>query len=58
MNAALYATPEALTDITTGNNNGYSCGPGWDPVTGLGSPKGDAVLSALKGLGASANATS
>jgi PKD repeat protein len=24
-------------DITTGNN-GYSAGPGWDPVTGIGSP--------------------
>ena len=58
VNAALYATPAAFTDITTGNNNGYSCGPGWDPVTGLGTPKGDAVLSALKGLAASANATS
>ena len=57
VNAALYATPAALTDITSGNNNGYSAGPGWDPVTGLGTPKGEAVLSALKGLVASANAT-
>jgi kumamolisin len=57
VNAALYATPSALTDITSGNNNGYNCGPGWDPVTGLGSPKGEAVLSALKGLAAGASAT-
>jgi kumamolisin len=49
VNATLYATPAALNDITSGNNNGYSCGPGWDPVTGLGSPKGEAVLAALKG---------
>jgi kumamolisin len=49
VNATLYATPAALTDITSGSNNGYSCGPGWDPVTGLGSPKGEAVLAALKG---------
>ncbi len=34
----------AFHDITTGNNTfcgiaGYSAGPGWDPVTGLGSPQ-------------------
>ena len=58
VNAALYATPTALTDITSGNNNGYSAGPGWDPVTGLGTPKGEAVLAALKGLAASSSATS
>ena len=57
VNAALYATPSALTDITSGNNNGYSCGPGWDPVTGLGTPKGAAVLAALKAQAASASAT-
>jgi kumamolisin len=57
VNAALYANPTALTDITSGNNNGYSCGPGWDPVTGLGTPKGEAVLAALKGQAASASAT-
>ena len=58
VNAALYAAPTALTDVTSGNNNGYSAGPGWDPVTGLGTPKGEAVLTALKSLAASANATS
>lgn len=58
VNAALYATPTALTDITSGNNNGYSAGPGWDPVTGLGTPKGEAVLAALKGQAASSSATS
>lgn len=54
VNPALYASPTAFTDITEGNNNGYSCGPGWDPVTGLGTPKGAAVRSALKGLGGAA----
>jgi kumamolisin len=49
VNSALYAAPAAFTDITSGNNNGYSCGPGWDPVTGLGTPKAEAVLAALKG---------
>ncbi len=48
VNPALYAAPAAFTDITSGNNDGYSAGPGWDPVTGLGSPKGEAVLAALK----------
>ncbi len=47
INPVLYANPSALTDILTGNNNGYSAGHGWDPVTGLGSPRGGAVLSAL-----------
>ena len=49
VNPLLYANPDAMTDITSGNNNGYSCQPGWDPVTGLGSPKGELVLAALKG---------
>jgi carboxypeptidase C (cathepsin A) len=47
VNPALYQNPNALTDITQGNNNGYSAGPGWDPVTGLGSPLGAAVATAL-----------
>ncbi len=29
---------QAFRDITSGNNGVYSAGPGWDPVTGLGSP--------------------
>ncbi len=49
VNPVLYAHPTALSDITSGNNNGYSCTPGWDPVTGLGSPKGAQVLAVLKG---------
>jgi len=48
INPALYAAPAAFTDITSGNNNGYTCGPGWDPVTGLGTPIGSAIYSALK----------
>jgi kumamolisin len=57
VNPALYATPTALTDIIAGNNNGYSCAAGWDPVTGLGTPKGEAVLAALKGQAAPSNTT-
>lgn len=49
VNPALYAAPSAFTDITAGNNNGYTCGPGWDPVTGLGTPLGAGIRAALKG---------
>ncbi|HEX7324022.1 MAG TPA: S53 family serine peptidase [Rhodanobacteraceae bacterium] len=54
-NAALYAIGEsAFNDITQGNNGAYSAGPGWDACTGLGSPKGQALLAALgKGSAAS-----
>ena len=48
VNPTLYATPAAFNDITSGNNDGYKSARGWDPVTGLGSPKGGAVLAALK----------
>jgi kumamolisin len=51
LNPVLYSTNVAATfhDITSGNNSGYSAGPGWDPCTGLGTPKGTSLLSALKG---------
>jgi len=47
----LYAitTPGAFHDITQGNNGAYAAGPGWDACTGLGSPNGTALLSALRG---------
>ena len=51
VNPTLYANPGAFTDITSGDNNGYTAAPGWDPVTGLGSPVGSAVLTALAGDG-------
>jgi kumamolisin len=47
VNPKLYASSTAFNDVTKGNNDGYSCGPGWDPVTGLGTPKGDAIRAAL-----------
>ena len=46
---ALYSTPTAFHDITQGNNGAYSAGPGWDACTGLGSPVGTALLTALGG---------
>lgn len=42
-----YATPTAFTDITSGNNEGYAAGKGWDPASGLGSPVGSKLLAAL-----------
>lgn len=51
------AYPTLFHDITTGNNtvtsptgpvfSGFSAEPGWDPVTGLGSPNVAALLPFL-----------
>jgi kumamolisin len=51
VNALLYAAKAEATfhDITSGTNGSYSAGPGWDACTGLGSPNGTALLTALKG---------
>src|ERR1035438_8295468 len=53
INPLLYANPAALRDITQGNNKvgskkiGYLAGPGWNACSGLGSPKGQNVLTVL-----------
>jgi subtilase family serine protease len=62
VNPALYHTAvttayhRALHDITTGTNTvrfppktitGYQAAPGWDPVTGLGSPNAQALIPLL-----------
>jgi kumamolisin len=47
VNPLLYANPAALTDITSGDNNVYQAGPGWDAVTGLGSPIGTAIAALI-----------
>jgi kumamolisin len=39
----------AFHDITSGSNGAYSAGPGWDACTGLGSPDGTQLASALAG---------
>jgi kumamolisin len=44
---ALYGNPQAFNDITSGNNGAFSAAPGWDAATGLGSPNGAAIVSAL-----------
>lgn len=43
LNPVFYAHPEAFNDITVGSNpgcgtDGFPAAPGWDPVTGLGTP--------------------
>jgi len=54
LNPFLYsaAGTAALTDITTGSNpgcntNGFTARAGWDPVTGLGTPKFASLLTAV-----------
>ena len=49
VNPLLYAANAEgmFHDITAGSNGDYSAGPGWDACTGLGSPDGWALLSAL-----------
>jgi kumamolisin len=54
MNPFLYATAsQTCHDVTDGNNGiantvqGYDAGPGWNACTGLGTPDGNAILSAL-----------
>jgi kumamolisin len=51
VNALLYSAKVDPTfhDITSGSNGVYSARPGWDACTGLGSPNGAALLTALGG---------
>lgn len=43
------AYPNAMYDITQGNNGAYSAGTGWDPVTGWGTPNMAGMLTAIQG---------
>jgi kumamolisin len=47
-NPFLYSHAATCRDITTGNNGAYKAHKGWDACTGLGSPNGAALLSALE----------
>jgi kumamolisin len=48
VNPDLYQNQQALRDITQGNNGDFAAAAGWDGCTGLGSPNGKLLLSALK----------
>lgn len=55
INPVLYAHPEILNDITNGTNpgcdtDGFSAAPGWDPVTGLGTPNYPKMLDYFMSL--------
>jgi len=54
------ANPKTFHHVTVGDNkctedgcsstcNGYLCAPGWDPVTGLGTPNLEAMLAYVRG---------
>jgi len=49
--ASLYSHLNAFNDVTAGDNKvgaiGYSAGPGWDACTGLGTPKGLAIVGSF-----------
>lgn len=51
VNPLLYAAKAEATfhDVTKGSNGDYSAGPGWDACTGLGTPDGSALMTALRG---------
>jgi kumamolisin len=52
LTSRLYAaSASGFRDITAGNNGGFSAGPGWDACTGLGVPRGKALLAAVWGRG-------
>jgi hypothetical protein len=47
---AIYSLPAAdFHDVAAGNNGGYAAAPGYDLVTGRGSPLADAVVASLAG---------
>ncbi|KAF4873410.1 Aorsin [Colletotrichum siamense] len=55
INPTLYANPQIFNDITSGSNEGcntkgFSAVPGWDPVTGLGTPKFPEMLELFMSL--------
>jgi kumamolisin len=49
VNPTLYAasSKKAFRDITSGNNGAFKAGTGWDACTGLGTPIGSAIITAL-----------
>lgn len=53
LNPQIYPLGESsFFDVTSGNNGDFSAGTGWDACTGLGSPNGQALLTALQSAAA------
>ena len=50
--AIYYAPSTDFTDITSGSNGGFSAGPGYDEVTGRGTPIADKLIPDLVAFGA------
>jgi kumamolisin len=50
-NLYTFEGPYVFDDVTTGSNGAYGAGPGWDPVTGLGSINGSSMEVAMLGIG-------
>jgi len=52
INPSLYEVDQAVCfrSITSGNNGAYSATSGWNPATGLGSPKGVQLVEAQQGM--------
>merc|ERR1712070_131786 len=51
LNPWIYEHPEVFGDVTHGKNDhghgvGFEAVPGWDPATGMGTPRFDAMLAA------------
>eukprot|EP00933_Yihiella_yeosuensis_P044839 TRINITY_DN40113_c0_g1_i1.p1 TRINITY_DN40113_c0_g1~~TRINITY_DN40113_c0_g1_i1.p1 ORF type:complete len:568 (-),score=86.09 TRINITY_DN40113_c0_g1_i1:139-1842(-) len=58
LNQLFYKHPEVFTDVTRGSNpggggcgvGGFTCSPGWDPVSGLGTPWYPSMLKLVMSL--------
>ena len=55
LNPVFYSNPDAFNDVTVGGNpgcgtDGFSTAPGWDPVTGLGTPNYPKLLEVFMSL--------
>ena len=47
LNPVVYGVTSAFRDITSGNNTGFAASKGWDACTGLGSPIGTSLATAI-----------
>ena len=57
VNPTIYQSSSAFHDITSGNNGAFSATAGWDACTGMGSPIGTAIATALGVTGTGSGGT-